>query len=262
MSFRAVQPIVRPVFLRSGRTNGHGGCASIGGRSLFTLSAVHRVTALKRVNGCGCPSRAFGTTLVRKGSGETDGTLSSALAAEHKYEVESTNGQPEAPEFIENFKAQGVWEIEDIPGSDDVSVSDLDATTFEGEYPTEQATEEAAAGPASVTCSLSIAKQSVPGALLVDLETCDEGFEITNVAIYDKALAEAKGAEGDWERRSRYMGPQFDHLDETVQEAFGSYLAERGIDESLADFVLSYCEHKEQKDYVSWLDQIRKFVEQ
>lgn len=28
-------------------------------------------------------------------------------------------------------------------------------------------------------------------------------------------------------------GPEFDHLDETVQEAFGSYLAERGVDESL-----------------------------
>lgn len=27
--------------------------------------------------------------------------------------------------------------------------------------------------------------------------------------------------------------PEFDHLDETVQEAFGSYLAERGVDESL-----------------------------
>ncbi|KIR67283.1 hypothetical protein I312_102628 [Cryptococcus bacillisporus CA1280] len=228
---------------------------------------------------CGCVSnRAFSTTPLRFGSGETDGTLISALAAEHKYELESAAAQPEVPAFIESFKAQGVWNIEDTAGSDDVvltrkfgnetlkltfQVSDLDATAFDAEYPpAEEDSEAPASGPASITCSLVITKSAAPGALMVDLETCDEGFEITNVAVYDKALADAKGAEGDWERRSRYMGPQFDHLDETVQEAFGSYLAERGVDESLADFVLSYCEHKEQKDYVSWINQVRGFVEQ
>lgn len=88
-------------------------------------------------------------------------------------------------------------------------VSDLDATAFDAEYPpAEEDSEAPASGPASITCSLVITKSAAPGALMVDLETCDEGFEITNVAVYDKALADAKGAEGDWERRSRYMGPR------------------------------------------------------
>lgn len=88
-------------------------------------------------------------------------------------------------------------------------VSDLDATAFDPEYPAaEEDSEGPASGPASITCSLVITKSAAPGALMVDLETCDEGFEITNVAVYDKALADAKGAEGDWERRSRYMGPR------------------------------------------------------
>lgn len=49
-----------------------------------------------------------------------DGTLISALAAEHKYELESAAAQPEVPAFIESFKAQGVWNIEDTAGSDDI----------------------------------------------------------------------------------------------------------------------------------------------
>ncbi|WVQ72466.1 hypothetical protein IAR50_002018 [Cryptococcus sp. DSM 104548] len=250
------------------------------------LSAARRAAIapalrpLARADGCGdcgCANpRAFSSTPFRLGSGETDGTLSSALAAEHKYELEAANGEAEVPVFIEAFKAQGVWEIEDVAGSDDVvivrkfgnetikltfQVSDLDAVTFDPEIPANDQ-EEPVPGPASITCTLQITKHAAPSSLVVDLETCDEGFEITNVAIFEKALAEAKGAEGDWERRSRYMGPQFDHLDETVQEAFGAYLAERGVDESLADFVLSYCEHKEQKGYINWLKEVRGFVEQ
>lgn len=74
-----------------------------------------------------------------------------------------------------------------------------------------------------------------------------DGFEVTNVAIFDKALAEKEGAEGDWQRRSQYMGPQFDTLDSAVQDAFQGYLAERGVDEALANFIVSYSEFKEQK---------------
>jgi hypothetical protein len=59
-----------------------------------------------------------------------------------------------------------------------------------------------------------------------------------------------------------------------VQEAFGAFLAERGV----AQFIISYCEYKEQKvsashsptlyqhaddsqDYVSWLEAVKGFVE-
>lgn len=126
----------------------------------------------------------------------------------------------------------------------------------------------------------------------MDLEAGEEGFVITNVAIFPKKEGEMDGAEGDWIRRGKYLGPrmycttssdlsiiivitceyrkdlignaygtEFDHLDESVQDAFAGFLAERGVDESLcklihtrhgkhswsANFVLSYAEHKEQK---------------
>lgn len=70
---------------------------------------------------------------------------------------------------------------------------------------------------------------------MIDLGAGPEGFDITNVAIYDKALAQKEGVEADWDRRSRYMGPQFDTLDETVQDSFHDFLNERGVDQALGE---------------------------
>lgn len=40
---------------------------------------------------------------------------------------------------------------------------------------------------------------------------------------------------------------QFDHLDTSVQEQFEQFLNERGINSSLALFIPTYAEYKEQK---------------
>lgn len=92
--------------------------------------------------------------------------------------------------------------------------------------------------PPVITTTCLLSKSASPKALLIDLSAHPDGFEITNVAIYDKALAEKTGADADWTRRSLYMGPHYDTLDTSVQDAFGSYLAERGVDEALCKFFL------------------------
>jgi complement component 1 Q subcomponent-binding protein len=101
---------------------------------------------------------------------------------------------------------------------------------------------------------LLLTKSATPGALLVDLECGDEGFIVTNVAMYEKAVAELQGPEGDFARRTKYMGPrestaalclrrsapltpiEFEHLDPDLQESFNGFLAERGVDESLCEY--------------------------
>ena len=57
-----------------------------------------------------------------------------------------------------------------------------------------------------------------------------------------------------------YGGPSFDTLDEEVQEAFIQYLEDRGIDEDMTYFILSYSKMKEQSEYMNWLENITKFV--
>eukprot|EP00611_Tribonema_gayanum_P018024 TRINITY_DN31078_c0_g1_i1.p1 TRINITY_DN31078_c0_g1~~TRINITY_DN31078_c0_g1_i1.p1 ORF type:complete len:261 (+),score=62.90 TRINITY_DN31078_c0_g1_i1:34-783(+) len=57
-----------------------------------------------------------------------------------------------------------------------------------------------------------------------------------------------------------YRGPMFEELDSSVQEAFHTYLEERGIDKGLAEFVCRYADEKEQKEYVRWLSNVNRFV--
>lgn len=58
-----------------------------------------------------------------------------------------------------------------------------------------------------------------------------------------------------------YGGPVFEHLDESLQDAFYDYLEDRFIDQDLCFFVLSYARHKEQKEYVNWLNKVLEFVD-
>ena len=59
---------------------------------------------------------------------------------------------------------------------------------------------------------------------------------------------------------SLYGGPSFDSLDDTVQAAFTEYLEDRGINEDMVYFILSYSKFKEQTEYVNWLEELTKFV--
>jgi len=72
--------------------------------------------------------------------------------------------------------------------------------------------------PPFISGSLSITKPATPGSLLVDLEAGEEGFVITNVALFEKSVAEAEGPEGDYNRRSKYMGPR-EWLDSPAKDA-------------------------------------------
>lgn len=74
-------------------------------------------------------------------------------------------------------------------------------------------------------------------------------------------LALSNSAEADYKRREIYQGPPFANLDENVQSSFEQYLETRGIDTDLADFIIEYSSHRENKEYVNWLKKFKTFVE-
>jgi complement component 1 Q subcomponent-binding protein len=51
-----------------------------------------------------------------------------------------------------------------------------------------------------------------------------------------------------------YTGPPFNNLDEDLQILLEKYLEERGINTRLALFIPDYIDHKEQKEYIRWLN--------
>jgi complement component 1 Q subcomponent-binding protein len=56
------------------------------------------------------------------------------------------------------------------------------------------------------------------------------------------------------------QGPPFNNLDEDLQILLEKYLEERGINTRLALFIPDYIDHKEQKEYIKWLNNIKNFV--
>lgn len=65
-----------------------------------------------------------------------------------------------------------------------------------------------------------------------------------------------------WEAlRALYTGPPFNNLDEDLQILLEKYLEERGVNTRLALFIPDYIDHKEQKEYVKWLNSVKQFVE-
>ncbi|KAI0754194.1 mitochondrial glycoprotein [Daedaleopsis nitida] len=225
-------------------------------------------------------SRAFSVSARRFGEGTSDVALSQRLAEELKYENDAA---PVAePEFLKAFKAQGTWSIEDTAGLDEVtlsrkfgnedirlifSIADIQSESeaeFEESESAEENAEDADAPLHSypIRCSFSFTKTSTPGALTIDA-MCQEGtFVIDNISYYgDAKVGTELTAEADWKRRGFYLGPQFDTLDITLQDEFDKFLQERGINQTFAYFIPEYAEHKEQKEYVSWLKNVKDFVE-
>ena len=54
----------------------------------------------------------------------------------------------------------------------------------------------------------------------------------------------------------------FSELDPKLQEAFTSYLEERGVNAELGQFIMDYSEDKEQREYMTWLQGVQSFLKQ
>lgn len=114
---------------------------------------------------------------------------------------------------------------------------------------------ESMQGPALPTSVQVTISKPGKGAMQILTNTQDGLITIENVFYYPKAeIAEAATSEADFTRANIYAGPPFQNLDPDLQNMLERYLDERGINEQLATFVPDYVDHKEQREYVQWLD--------
>ncbi|CCA73728.1 related to mitochondrial p32 family protein [Serendipita indica DSM 11827] len=211
-------------------------------------------------------ARAFADTATNK-------TLLETLTSELNHEKENAAEDPAVPEFIEEFQKSGNWSIEQKPGHDEVflvkkhgnetvqvsfAISDIDnSEMFEEDLSEEEDVDTAF----PVRCSITVSKPS-GGALAFEAVAQHGMLQIENVAYYqDGKLATELTPEAEFKRRGTYAGPMFDHLDQSLQEAFEEYLKARKVDSDLALFIPEYAAWKEQQEYVSWLDGVKNFVQ-
>lgn len=93
------------------------------------------------------------------------------------------------------------------------------------------------------------------GALAIEATAQDGDFLIEDLWYFPSSeLADPATAEQDWQRRTLYTGPPFSNLDEDLQILLEKYLEERGINTRMALFIPDYIDHKEQKEYIRWLN--------
>ncbi|KAI9694294.1 MAG: hypothetical protein M1820_009053 [Bogoriella megaspora] len=109
---------------------------------------------------------------------------------------------------------------------------------------------------------ITISRDGRQGALSIEAIAQHGGITIDNVYYFQNSdMADAKTADVEWNRRGVYAGPPFGNLDEELQVLMEKYLEERGVNAAMAVFVPEYIDYKEQREYLSWLDNIKKFVE-
>lgn len=114
---------------------------------------------------------------------------------------------------------------------------------------------------ANVNVVISKESASEPAVSFELLMNLQEGsFYVDSATPYpsvDAALNQS--AEAEITRELVYHGPPFSNLDEELQESLEVYLESRGVNEELASFISAYSEFKENNEYISWLEKMKKF---
>ena len=103
--------------------------------------------------------------------------------------------------------------------------------------------------------NITVSRDGKEGALAIEATAQQGNITIDNVYYFPTAdMADPKTANSDWERRGQYTGPPFGNLDEDLQVLLENWIESRGINTAMALFVPEYIDHKEQREYLSWLE--------
>ncbi|KAI4384500.1 hypothetical protein MLD38_002648 [Melastoma candidum] len=212
--------------------------------------------ALGRTHGSSC---CCGRCYSTKRSG-SDEALLKVIVSEIQCAEESDDHDK-----VEDVPGGFPFEIEDKPGFQtitltreyqgeeikvEVSMPDL-VTGEEEEGVDDNNDNDEKANQSSIALVVSIAKGNGP-CLEFGCTAYPDEVVIDSLAVKKPDTAEDQIA---------YEGPDFQDLDENLQKAFHKYLDIRGIKPSTTNFLYEYMINKDSKEYLNWLNNLKKFVE-
>ncbi|KAJ5965536.1 hypothetical protein N7481_012250 [Penicillium waksmanii] len=217
---------------------------------------------------------SFSTSSVfREPAAEGDVELIAKLDEELKHEkasgVEDAREQKASIDYVLDA---GEWKVKDVEGEQEVVLTkkfgnETVKVTFTvadinnlAEDPMDELADETLGDEGEYQNQQNKDKPS-NGALLVQAVIQDGDLQIEEIAHYSNAeVANAQTAEKDWTRQSLYAGPPAENLDPELLAFWGRYLEERGLNLEFQNMVTDYIAYKEQKEYMRWLENVRKFV--
>lgn len=181
--------------------------------------------------------------------------VAKVLESEMKHEQE----QYEQPKEVKNFLKSGTWKLVEADGDVNMAIErEVGGKTVKIEFqltspfaPEEEGEEEHDATEFSITVE---AKNGSGLTFFCSTQAGeDHRYVIGNVKSYASA-AEKDGV-------TSYNGPEFEDLDDKLQEALDEYLGEVGMNSEICDFVDAMASDKEQREYVRWLGNTKKAIE-
>ncbi|KAF4721817.1 hypothetical protein FOZ63_019922 [Perkinsus olseni] len=193
--------------------------------------------------------------------------LNKSLGSELQHEKESY----EQPAICKQFLADQTWKFQEVEGDVNMSItrqlpgektavvewqltSPFNDAGFDG-MEGEDAQGEENMEPAEATdFTVTVENKAGQGLIFYCSTAAGEGhrYVIGNCRAFT-SVAEKESA-------SSYNGPEFEDLDDNMQEAFDEYLAEVGLTDAVCDFIDATALDKEQREYMRWLSQLKAVV--
>lgn len=159
----------------------------------------------------------------------------------------------------EAFEDDEDTSLSDEDFNPDAAAGGKKATAVDGTSAADELTGDGDSFPLNLR--ITIEKPGV-GATNIIAQAADGEIEIANIQYWPTAeLLNPKTIEAENDANNVYEGPPFQHLDLEVQQMYATYIEERGINAQLTLFLQQYVDYKEQREYVGWLENLKKFID-
>lgn len=248
-----VRTLNAPFARLTGTTRVHGARAI----AALERTATTRVIFAARgfASDAGKGSRTLSEALLEERAHESAAYEPSATASggpPEPFALCETDGDAEVTltrSFGENEEITVTFIAQEEPYDDDM----LDEDEFEEEPLDDELDLDEEEDGIAINFNVVVSKKDGLSHLDFDCVTDGEIIEIRHVGY--EAFDEDNPIIG-----TAYSGPNFEDLEETVQDKFHDYLEERGINADLASYIVEAHVDKEQREYTNWLEKVSRFV--
>ncbi|KAE8700606.1 hypothetical protein F3Y22_tig00110556pilonHSYRG00400 [Hibiscus syriacus] len=127
----------------------------------------------------------------------------------------------------------------------------IDATMFDGSVPVSSSGETQDIEQLHMTFIVNISKGGDGNILEIVCSAWPDTIEIKKVYV----------RQHNRKPGYPYLGPEFEELDEELQDSLYEFLEERSINGELAIFLHEYMGNKDKTEFTRWLETVKTFVE-
>mmetsp|Transcript_15891 Transcript_15891/g.25270 ORF Transcript_15891/g.25270 Transcript_15891/m.25270 type:complete len:241 (-) Transcript_15891:122-844(-) len=235
--------------------------------SAFVFGKVLRPVAGRRFGGMCMRSRCAVNTIVRgvvpvqqtRYFGAAASKVAKTLTAEAKHEEEQYEQPKDLKTFLKNTPFTFVESQGDVNMMLERDIGDKNVRIeWQLSSPYDPNTEDGEDVEMEETTPLWVTVESKSSGMGLTFNCSTQAGEDHRYVIGNvKSFANAE----EKESASSYNGPDFEDLDDKLQEGLDEYLAELGMTSEVCDFVDAMALDKEQREYVRWLKSAKEFLE-